>query len=154
MDPRKKLMKLQKASRYALYAVLHLASAPDRQHSTADIASEYGISSHHLAKVMRTLVRSGLIESVRGVGGGYRFAGNVRRTALWDVIHEFESLESDIESPDQLSGNAEIVISGLDSVHSEIDGLIRSTLDSITLKTLLRYGVENLEREQRIAAGS
>jgi len=139
-------MKLQKASRYALYAVLHLASAPDRQHSTAEIAQEYGISIHHLAKVMRTLVRSGLIESVRGVGGGYRFAGNVRRTTLWDVIHEFESLESDIDSPDALAGTAEIVISGLDSVNSEIDGLIRSTLDSITLKTLLRYGVENLER--------
>jgi hypothetical protein len=65
---------------------------------------------------------------------------------LWDVIHEFESLESDIDTPEKLSGNAAIVISGLDNVNSEIDGLIRSTLDSITLKTLLRYGVENLER--------
>jgi Rrf2 family protein len=139
-------MKLQKASRYALYAVLHLASEPDRQHSSADIAREYGISIHHLAKVMRILVRSGLIESVRGVGGGYRFAGNVRRTTLWDVIHEFESLESEIDTPDELTGNAEIVISGLDGVISEVDGLIRSTLDSITLKTLLRYGVENLDR--------
>jgi Rrf2 family nitric oxide-sensitive transcriptional repressor len=139
-------MKLQKASRYALFAVLHLANNPDRQYSTAEIAQEYGISIHHLAKVMRTLVRSGLIESVRGVGGGYRFAGNVRRTTLWDVIHEFESLESDIDTPEELRGTAEIVISGLDSVNSEIDGLIRSTLDSITLKTLLLYGVENLER--------
>jgi Rrf2 family protein len=140
-------VKLQKASRFALYAVLHLASDPDRQFSTADIAESYDISIHHLAKVMRTLVRSGLIESVRGVGGGYRFAGNLRRTTLWDVIHEFESLESDIDSPDELSGNAEIVISGLDAVMSEIDSLNRSTLDSITLKTLLRYGAENLERE-------
>ena len=139
-------MKLQKASRYALYAVLHLASEPDKQHSTADIADEYGISIHHLAKVMRTLVRAGLIESVRGVGGGYRFAGNVRRTTLWDVIHEFESLDSDIDTPGTLSGKANIVISGLDSVNNEIDGLVRSTLDSITLKTLLRYGLENLQR--------
>jgi len=133
-------MKLQKASRYALYAVLHLASDPDKQHSTADIAEEYEISIHHLAKIMRTLVRSGLIESVRGVGGGYRFSGNVRRTTLWDVIHEFESLESEIDTPDKLSAKAEVVIRGLDSVNSEIDGLVRSTLDSITLKTLLRYG--------------
>jgi len=140
-------MKLQKASRYALYAVLHLASTPDRQYSTADIAEEYEISIHHLAKVMRTLVRSGLIESVRGVGGGYRFAGNVRRTTLWDVIHEFESLESEIDTPDKLSARAEIVIGGLDSVNSEIDGLIHSTLDSITLKTLLRYGGENQGRD-------
>jgi len=141
-------MKLQKASHYALYAVLHLASAPDRQHSTAEIADVYGISIHHLAKVMRTLVRSGLIESVRGVGGGYRFAGTVRRTTLWDVIHEFESLESNIDTPDNLSGTAAIVISGLDTVNSEIDGLIRSTLDSITLQTLLRYGIENLGRQR------
>jgi Rrf2 family nitric oxide-sensitive transcriptional repressor len=140
-------MKLQKASRYALYAVLHLASEPEKQFSTAEIAESYDISIHHLAKVMRTLVRAGLIESVRGVGGGYRFAGNLRRTTLWDVIHEFESLASDIDSPDELSGNAEIVISGLDTVMNEIDSLNQATLDSITLKTLLRYGVENLERE-------
>lgn len=139
-------MKLQKASRYALYAVLHLASNPDRQHSTAEIAEQYGISIHHLAKVMRTLVRSGLIESVRGVGGGYRFSGNLRRTTLWDVIHEFESLESAIDTPEILEGSAKVVVAGLDSVHGEIDGLIRSTLDSITLKTLLRYGTENQER--------
>jgi len=141
-------MKLQKASHYALRAVLHLANEPERQFSTADIAENYGISIHHLAKVMRTLVRSGLIESVRGVGGGYRFAGNVRRTTLWDVIHAFESLESDTDSREELTGNAQIVSSGLDSVMSEINGLIRSTLDSITLKTLIRYGTERLERER------
>jgi aryl carrier-like protein len=66
---------------------------------------------------------------------------------LWDVIHEFESLQSEIDTPDELAGNAKIVISGLDSVNSEIDNLIRSTLDSITLQTLLRYGAENLERD-------
>lgn len=142
-------MKLQKASRYALYAVLHLASEPGKQFSTAEIAEAYGVSIHHLAKVMRTLVRSGLIESVRGVGGGYRFAGNLRRTTLWDVIHEFESLESDIDTPEEISGNAEVVVRGLDSVMDEIDGLNRATLDSITLKTLLRYGEENLERDSQ-----
>lgn len=140
-------MKLQKASRYALYAVLHLASETDKKFSTADIADSYDVSVHHLAKVMRTLVRSGLIESVRGVGGGYRFAGSIRRTTLWDVIHEFESLDSGIDSPSDVNGNAEIVISGLDSVMNEIDGLNRATLDSITLKTLLRYGADNLERD-------
>jgi len=143
-------MKLQKASRYALYAALHLASEPDRQFSTAEIAQSYGVSIHHLAKVMRTLVRSGLIESVRGVGGGYRFSGNVRRTTLWDVIHEFESLESDFDTQNQKHGNAGIVVSGLDVVMKETDELNRATLDSITLKTLLRYGVENLENTSAI----
>ena len=140
-------MKLQKASRYALYAVLHLASEPGKQFSTADIAEHYGVSTHHLAKVMRALVRCGLIESVRGVGGGYRFTGNVRRTTLWDVIAEFESLEANIEIPEQLDGQAEKIFNGLQIVNQEIDTLIRATLDSITLKTLLRYGEDATGRK-------
>lgn len=139
-------MKLQKASRYALYAVLHLASEPGKQFSTAEIAERYGVSSHHLAKVMRALVRCGLIESVRGVGGGYRFAGNVRRTTLWDVIDEFESLESNIDIPEKLDGDAEIIFQGLQSVNNEIDTLIKATLDSITLQTLLLYGKDAQQR--------
>lgn len=147
-------MKLQKASRYALYAVLHLASEPGKQFSTAEIAERYGVSSHHLAKVMRALVRCGLIESVRGVGGGYRFAGNVRRTTLWDVIDEFESLESNIDIPDKLEGDAEIIFQGLQSVNKEIDTLIKATLDSITLQTLLLYGKDAQQRAKDSSDGA
>ncbi|MDP7545889.1 MAG: Rrf2 family transcriptional regulator, partial [Alphaproteobacteria bacterium] len=57
-------MRLQKSTEFALYAVLELAADPDRQLSTAGIAARYGISAHHLAKVMRQLVRAGLIQSV------------------------------------------------------------------------------------------
>ncbi len=78
---------------------------------------------------------------------GYRFSGNLHRTTLWDGIYEFESLESEIDTPEELTGNARIVISGLDIVMDEIAGLNRATLDSITLKTLLRYGEEDLERQ-------
>ncbi|MEE2746021.1 MAG: Rrf2 family transcriptional regulator, partial [Pseudomonadota bacterium] len=88
-------MKLQKATQFGLYAVLELAREPDRQLSALDIAETYGISSHHLAKVLRDLVRAGLVESVRGAGGGYKFCGNSRRTTLMDIIHIFEEIGSD-----------------------------------------------------------
>ena len=48
-------MKLNKGSLFALFAVLELAGNGDRQLSTTDIAEKYGISTHHLAKVMRNL---------------------------------------------------------------------------------------------------
>ena len=79
-------MRLQKASRFALYAVLELAAEPGRQLSAAEIAGRYGISLNHLAKVMRELGRAGLVESARGVGGGFRFAGNARLTTV-GAIH-------------------------------------------------------------------
>ena len=73
-------MKLQKASRFALYAVLELAGNPTSQLSGTEIADKYGISAHHLAKVLRDLGRAGIVEAARGVGGGYRLAVNAKRS--------------------------------------------------------------------------
>ena len=76
-------MKLQKATQYGLYAVLELARDPSRQLSAIEIADKYGISSNHLAKVLRDLGRAGLVDAVRGAGGGYRFSSNSKRVTLW-----------------------------------------------------------------------
>ncbi len=131
-------MKLQKASLFALYAVLELAAEPGRQLSATDIAAKYDISIHHLAKVMQRLVRAGLVQAVRGVGGGYRFAGNVNRTTLLQVIELYEPLESAIEVPaGSAAGHG--VAAELQRIGAEIDELTRSVLDSITLKTALAH---------------
>ena len=87
-------MKLQKATQYGLYAVLELARDPSRQLSAMDIAKKYGISSNHLAKVLRDLGRAGLVNSSRGAGGGYRFSGNSKRITIMDVIEIFEDIGS------------------------------------------------------------
>ena len=84
-------MKLQKATRFAIYSLLDLAREPGRQRSAGEIAQRYGISTNHLAKVMRELGRAGLVEAERGVGGGYRFVGNAKRVTLWDVVSLFET---------------------------------------------------------------
>jgi len=130
-------MKIQKGSLLALYAALELGHDPERQLSTADIADKYGVSAHHLAKVMRHLVRSGLIQAVRGVGGGYRFAGNPGRTTLLDVIKLFEPMESTVELAGTAGSAATPVIAELRSIAGEIDELTRAILDTITLRTLL-----------------
>jgi Rrf2 family protein len=134
-------MRLQKSTLLALYAVLELAAEPGRQMPTADIAERYGISVHHLAKVMRQLVRAGLIQSVRGVGGGYRFSGNVKRVTLWDIIEMFEpEAQAQAQARDDAEpGHATPVSRALDSVRAEIDDLARATMQSITLKSLLKF---------------
>jgi Rrf2 family protein len=131
-------MKLHKATVFGLYAVLELARDPGRQLSTADIAERYDISTHHLAKVMRTLVRGGLVQSVRGAGGGYRFSGNANRVTLMDIITLFETVGSELNlaagevtPPTEIGG-------ALQAVRDEIDDLTRATLQSITLKTLIK----------------
>ena len=82
-------MKLQKNTLLALYSVIEFAADPARHISVAEIADRHGVSAHHLAKVLSELARAGVVESVRGVGGGYRFAGNSRRLTLMDIIARF-----------------------------------------------------------------
>lgn len=131
-------MKLNKASLFALFAVLELASNPERQLSTSDIADKYGISTHHLAKVMRNLVQGGLVQAMRGAGGGYRFAGNVNRTTLLDVIQLFEKLESELDMPNYVDHSDDPVVAELQKISTEIDNLTKAILDTVTLATALK----------------
>ena len=130
-------MKLQKGTKFALFAVLELARDPTRQISATDIAELYGISSHHLAKVLRDLGRAGLVDSVRGVGGGYRFSANARRTTLIDVIRIFEDISSDQRQAGDVGEKTDIG-HALQLVLGEIDGIAKATLSAITIDTLLK----------------
>lgn len=130
-------MKLQKNTLLALYSVLEFAADPSRHVAAAVIADKYGVSQHHLAKVLSELARAGIVESVRGVGGGYRFAGNAKRLTLMDVITLFEEpLQS--PSPAGATAQATPVDRALDSVLAEIDQMALATFSSITLATMLR----------------
>ena len=130
-------MKLQKATCFALFAVLELAADPTRQLAAAEIADKYGISLHHLAKVLRDLARAGIVESARGVGGGYRFIGNPKRLALMDVIELFEPIGSDgVDGEDPRPNTS--VGRALRVVLNEIDELTLATFRSITISTMLK----------------
>ncbi|HYA74873.1 MAG TPA: Rrf2 family transcriptional regulator [Roseiarcus sp.] len=130
-------MRLQKATAIALYAVLELAMDPARQLTAVEIAEKYGVSAHHLAKVLRDLGRGGLVDSVRGVGGGYRFVGDAKRLTLMDVISLFEEVSADTdELPLQAAGQE--IAQGLRFVLTELDTQSAATLRSITLSTMLK----------------
>lgn len=139
-------MKLQTGTSLALYSVLEAAANPGRQISAADIAEKYGVSIHHLAKVLRELGRAGIVEATRGARGGYRFVGNAKRLTLMDVIERFEDISA--RSP-EAGGNATASAVGLAlaRVLAEIDETAKATFRSITIETMLKL----IERERRAA---
>lgn len=145
-------MKLQIATRIALYAVLDLAARSGGQLSSGDIADRFGISVNHLSKVLAVLGRAGLVESLRGAGGGYRFRGNAKRVTLLDVVQLFEDvgerpgLDGDAGAPSP-EGRA------LRQVLEEIDDIARATLGSITLATMLKLMDERPPEAPEPAAG-
>jgi Rrf2 family protein len=127
-------VRLQTGTRLGLYAVLELARDPDRTLSATDLADRFGVSGHHLAKVLRILANAGLVRGGRGASGGYRFIGNRRRTTLMDIVALFEPAPGHrAKEP----GEDTDIGSALQRVLMEIDEIAEATLRSISLETLL-----------------
>ncbi|MFK5979183.1 MAG: Rrf2 family transcriptional regulator [Rhizobiaceae bacterium] len=143
---------MQQSSRLAIYALIELASNPDRPISGAEIGAKYRVSAHHLAKVLLILGRAGMVQSVRGVGGGYSFSGNARRITLFEIISLFEdtSTECKLTSPSKATPEEWAMF----DVSQEINDIAMSTYNSITLMTMLKQIKRRTSAVKRKKAGA
>ncbi|WP_085852690.1 Rrf2 family transcriptional regulator [Palleronia marisminoris] len=83
-------MRLTTFTDFGLRALMRMAGTPERAFSTAELASEFGISRNHLAKIMQRLARSGIVETRRGGGGGARLARPPDAIRLGEVVRVLE----------------------------------------------------------------
>jgi Rrf2 family iron-sulfur cluster assembly transcriptional regulator len=80
-------MKLTTKGRYAVTAMLDLALRYDKGAVTlADIARRQGISLSYLEQLFAKLRRSGLVDSVRGPGGGYNLALHPSKISVAEIV--------------------------------------------------------------------
>ncbi|MDA8421281.1 MAG: Fe-S cluster assembly transcription factor [Pseudomonadota bacterium] len=80
-------MKLTTKGRYAVTAMLDLALHYEQGAVTlSDIAGRQGISLSYLEQLFARLRRSGLVESVRGPGGGYNLATAPGQISVAEII--------------------------------------------------------------------
>jgi len=80
-------MKLSTKGRYAMVALADLALQPsDGLTSLAAISKRQDISLPYLEQLFVKLRRAGLVESVRGPGGGYRLARDPAEIRVVDVL--------------------------------------------------------------------
>ena len=85
-------MRLSTKGRYAVMAMADLAKSgrgeggEGRAVSLAEIAARQEISLSYLEQLFARLRRAGLVNSVRGPGGGYRLSRPARDTAVADIV--------------------------------------------------------------------
>jgi Rrf2 family iron-sulfur cluster assembly transcriptional regulator len=80
-------MRLTTKGRYAVTAMLDLALHYDQGAVTlAEIAKRQGISLSYLEQLFARLRRNGLVDSVRGPGGGYNLAHDPAKISVADII--------------------------------------------------------------------
>ena len=125
--------------RYALRVMLELAqSQPDAYMPLPLIAQRQSISEKYLESIIAVLSRAGLVEGLRGKGGGYRLTRPVADYSVGEILRLTEGslapvtcLESE-ENPCPRADECTTL-----PMWQKLDDLINTYLNSVSLSDLL-----------------
>lgn len=142
-------MRLTTKGRYAVTAMLDLAYHGEKTPVTlTDIAKRQEISLSYLEQLFSRLRKSGMVEGVRGPGGGYQLS---RKTAEISIAEIIAAVDETIDST-RCGGKSNCQNEQPCLTHDLWMGLseqIRQYLDSISLQDVLqRKGVRQVARRQ------
>jgi Rrf2 family protein len=84
---------LTRSATHAIRAMVALAAlAPGEYGRTSQIAESAGVPRNYLGKILFLMSRRGLVESQRGLGGGFRLSRGANLISLHDVIDSVEDI--------------------------------------------------------------
>ena len=84
-------MQLTRAADYAVRIMIHLAGLPQGTRLNRTVLAEAGeVAEHFLAKVLQSLARAGLIDSQRGMKGGFSLTKPPEQISVLDVVEAIE----------------------------------------------------------------
>ena len=83
-------MRLTTFTDYSLRVLMYLAAHPEGRSTIAATATAYGISEHHLTKVVHFLGKEGYLVNIRGRGGGLLLARETRQINVGEVVKATE----------------------------------------------------------------
>lgn len=125
--------------RYALRVMLELAqSQPDAYMPLPLIAQRQGISEKYLESIIAILSRAGLVEGLRGKGGGYRLTRSSANYSVGEILRLTEGSLAPVtclegaENPCPRAGECTTL-----PMWQKLDDLISTYLDSVSLSDLL-----------------
>jgi Rrf2 family nitric oxide-sensitive transcriptional repressor len=132
-------MKLTAFTDYSLRVLIYLAAQPAGRATIAEIARSFGISEHHLTKVVHFLGRAGLLANVRGKGGGLALARPASDIGVGEVVRltEGEARPAECFDPAHGADCAIVRICRLKQVLAEAVQAFDAALDRYTLEDLV-----------------
>ncbi len=129
-------MRLTSFTDYTLRVLIFLALYRDRLATIQEVAEAYDISENHLMKVVHHLAKTGVVESIRGKGGGIRLAIPAGEIRVGRVVREAEGEMPIVEC---FSDNDQCRI----TPQCKLAGILARAFDAL-YESLDRYTLEDL----------
>jgi FeS assembly SUF system regulator len=126
------MLKLSRLTDYAVAALVRLSTG-DGVQTTPGIAAAIGVPEPTVAKVLKALGASGLVNSTRGAHGGYRLGRPLRDIAVAEVILAIDgpiALTSCVDGGQGCESQSLCPVAGR---WDPVNDAIRSALEGISL---------------------
>lgn len=155
------MLSLTRKTDYALVALARLAQQQAGRGpalSARCIADEYGLPRQLLMSILKSLHRAGIVESTRGVRGGYDLARPAGRISIADVVEAIEgSARLTPCCADEEPGEACTMCSLIErcpvtGAIRDLNGQIADFLRGVTVDTLLEKAGSKPPRLTRAVA--
>ncbi|MFO1398796.1 MAG: Rrf2 family transcriptional regulator [Burkholderiales bacterium] len=131
-------MRLTTFTDYSLRVLIYVAARPGTRATIGEIATSFGISEHHLTKVVHSLGKSGFLVNLRGRGGGLTLARPPAEINIGAVVRDTEGAAQPAEcfAPDSQCTITRVC--KLRGVLNEAVDAFYGILDRYTLEDLVR----------------
>lgn len=131
-------MRLTLHADFSLRVLLYLAARPGRPASTQELADAYGISKHHLVRVVQTLAEGGWVEVKAGRSGGVTLGKAPKAISVGKVVRAAEPDFQLVECFNREQNTCPIAPAcGLKGVLGEAREAFLAVLDRYTLADLM-----------------
>ncbi len=132
-------MQLSTYSDYACRVLMQTALRSPERVTVDEVAETFGISRHHLVKIVYDLGRSGYLRTQRGVGGGFTLARAPEQIRLGDVVRLGEKTDTVMDCRDQPKRRCQLFPAcRLKGVLDEAAEAFFAVLDGYTLADLVK----------------
>jgi FeS assembly SUF system regulator len=134
------MIRLGKLTDYGLVLMTCMAGNHDRsQHTARDLAVESRLALPTVSKLMKELVRGGLLVSQRGIKGGYSLARRPREISVAEIIAVLEGPIALTECSTDISGVCDLEpCCPIKHNQRIISQAVRGALGSVMLSDLIQ----------------
>jgi FeS assembly SUF system regulator len=98
------MLRITKQTDYGIVLLTHMAGDPKRLANAPDLALEANLPQPMVAKILKLLARAGILESHRGVNGGYCLSRSPEELSVAAVIGALEGQIAITECTDDTPG--------------------------------------------------
>ncbi len=125
---------MTKQADYGIVLMSRMAIFPERLFTAAEIAGEVSLPTPTVSKVLKLLARSGLLDSLRGVKGGYYLARAAEEITVAEIISALDGPIGITECIDDTPGEcSQEPICPVRGNWQRINEAIRQALEAISL---------------------